>query len=258
MAAVTAAGATSGVYDSIARAAGIAPDPGTTYLDAEHIVILMQENRSFEHMFGTLRGVRGFNDPRAFRQPNGNPVWLQTDTTGETYAPWHMDINETKITWMGSLPHPRNSQVDAWNLWLYNDWIHAKRSSNSAYSAMPLTMGHYSRSDVPFYFALADAFTVCDHNFCSAMSCTDPNRLVFMTGTLRSQQTDTAKANLRNEDIATGGASWSMFSELLEDAGVTWKNYQNDVNYGNGLSTAENVWLGNGTATFEKFGQYHI
>ena len=61
---------------SIQKALAIDPDPGSTWMDAEHIVILMQENRSFDHCFGQLRGVRGFNDPRAIHLPNGNPVWL--------------------------------------------------------------------------------------------------------------------------------------------------------------------------------------
>src|ERR1700723_3080619 len=54
--------------------------------DVEHIIILMQENRSFDHYFGTLRGVRGFSDPRAvninlpLQSGNGTtpvPVFLQ-------------------------------------------------------------------------------------------------------------------------------------------------------------------------------------
>ena len=49
--------------DSIQKALAIDPTPGSTFLDAEHIVLLMQENRSFDHAYGTLRGVRGFNDP---------------------------------------------------------------------------------------------------------------------------------------------------------------------------------------------------
>eukprot|EP01133_Synstelium_polycarpum_P011686 gene11686-13645_t len=61
---------------SIQRALAINPDPGTTYLDAEHVVFLMQENRSFDHVFGSLKGVRGFNDPRAITLANNYPVWL--------------------------------------------------------------------------------------------------------------------------------------------------------------------------------------
>ena len=78
------------------------PQPGSTFLDAEHVVILMQENRSFDHCYGTLRGVRGFNDPRAMTLPDGNPVWLQTNAAGETYAPFRLNIKDTKATWIGS------------------------------------------------------------------------------------------------------------------------------------------------------------
>ena len=83
---------------SIQKALAIDPTPGTSWQDAEHIVILMQENRSFDHCYGTLKGVRGFNDPRAIRLPNGNPVWLQTGESGKTYAPFHLDIRDTKAT----------------------------------------------------------------------------------------------------------------------------------------------------------------
>src|SRR5580692_5146503 len=124
------AGVSGVIPDSIQRALAIEPEPGSTYRDAEHIVILMQENRSFDHALGTLQGVRGFNDPRALRQPNGNSVFAQTSpTTGKTYAPWRLDLRDTRITWMGSVPHSRNSQVDAWNDGLYNNWLDAKKSS---------------------------------------------------------------------------------------------------------------------------------
>ena len=77
-----AAGLSSPLFGSIQRALAIAPEPGSSFLDAEHVVILMQENRSFDHAFGTLRGVRGYNDPRAITLPNGNPVWVQTNAAG--------------------------------------------------------------------------------------------------------------------------------------------------------------------------------
>jgi phospholipase C len=67
------------IPESVKRAFAIEPTPGSTYKDAEHIVILMQENRSFDHALGALQGVRGFNDPRAIRQANGNSVFLQTN-----------------------------------------------------------------------------------------------------------------------------------------------------------------------------------
>src|SRR5215510_2752329 len=100
---------------SIQKALAINPAPGSTYLDAEHIVILMQENRSFDHCFGTLQGVRGFNDPRRIDLANGNPVWLQSNAKGETTAPFRFDIHGSKATWMGCTPHARHTQVDAFN-----------------------------------------------------------------------------------------------------------------------------------------------
>ena len=100
-----AAGISGFLPASIQRAMAINAVPGSTYLDAEHIVILMQENRSFDHCFGTLKGVRGYNDPRAIDLPNKNKVWLQSNEKGETYAPFHLDIKNTKSTWMSSLPH---------------------------------------------------------------------------------------------------------------------------------------------------------
>ena len=85
---------------SIERAFAIEPPAGSTYLDAEHVVILMQENRSFDHVFGRLRGVRGFNDPRAVTLPDGKPVWQQTNAGGETYAPFHLDLKRSNATWL--------------------------------------------------------------------------------------------------------------------------------------------------------------
>src|ERR1700742_288741 len=85
----------SELIPSIQRALAIQPAPGSTYLDAEHIVILMQENRSFDHTFGTLKGVRGFNDPRAITLPDNNPVWLQTNESGNTYGPFRLNIKDS-------------------------------------------------------------------------------------------------------------------------------------------------------------------
>src|ERR1700691_5562587 len=144
-----AAGISGLIPESIQRAYAIQPAAGSTYLDAEHIVILMQENRSFDHVFGTLCGVRGFNDPRAIRLSNGNSVFVQTDAAGNSYGPWRLDIRDTRITWMGSLPHSRQSQVDAWNEGRHDGWLEATRSGEKEYADLPLTMGHYTREDLP-------------------------------------------------------------------------------------------------------------
>ena len=114
------------MLSSVGRASAIDPAPGSSYLDAEHVVILMQENRSFDHCFGRLRGVRGFNDPRAVTLPTGKPVWLQSNSAGETYAPFRLNIKETKATWLGSLPHSWTDQTDARNHGNHDGWLDAK------------------------------------------------------------------------------------------------------------------------------------
>src|ERR1700712_1769447 len=137
-----AAGFSNLLPASVQRALAINPAEGSTFMDAEHIIILMQENRSFDHCFGTLQGVRGFNDPRAMLQPDKKPVWLQSNEKGETFAPFRLNIKNSKVTWMGDLPHSRASQVDAYNSGKYNQWLTAKRSGNKKYADMPLTMGY--------------------------------------------------------------------------------------------------------------------
>ncbi|WP_130731879.1 phosphocholine-specific phospholipase C [Komagataeibacter xylinus] len=254
-----AAGASSRLPASIGRAFAIAPEVGSTWHDAEHVVILMQENRSFDHVFGTLQGVRGFNDPRAMRLPNGNPAFVQGSEAGETYLPWRLNIRDTRVTWMGSIPHSRDSQVDAWNNGGHDRWIDAKKSHHRDYARYPLTMGHYTREDLPFYYALADAFTVCDQNYCGAMTSTTPNRLLFWTGTVRDRQDPTSNVYMRNGEILEGGMTWRTFPERLEQAGVSWKFYQNELSQSGGMSGPERAWLSNfGCNVLECFDQYHV
>jgi phospholipase C len=245
--------------ESIQRALAIDPAAGSTWLDAEHVVILMQENRSFDHTLGTLRGVRGFNDPRAIRLPNGNPVWLQSNTEGDTYAPFRLDIRNTRATWMDSLPHSWSNQVDARNDGRYDQWLNVKRNSIKEYSDMPLTLGYHTREDLPFYYAMADAFTVCDQNFCSSLTGTNPNRLYFWTGTVREEQQEGSRAHVYNDDMDYGTLKWKTFPERLQGAGVSWKCYQNEVAIDTGFQGEEDPWLSNFQDNpLEFFAQYNI
>jgi phospholipase C len=255
-----ATGISSFVPESIQRALAIEPQPGSTFADAEHVVILMQENRSFDHAFGMLQGVRGFNDPRALRQPDGNSVFVQTSqTTGKSYAPWRLDLRDTRITWMGSIPHSRNSQVDAWNEGLYNNWLDAKKSSNQDYQHIPITMGHYTREDLPFYYALADAFTVCDQSYCAVMSSTTPNRSTFWSGTIRDKQSPDSRVYMRNDELFRDRLGWKTYPERLSDAGISWRFYQNELSTTIGLTSEEDAWLSNyGCNVLECFGAYNV
>lgn len=257
---LTATGCASGALpDAVQRASAITPDPGTTFADAEHVVILMQENRSFDHMFGTLQGVRGFNDPRTLRQPDGSSVFLQRDAAGNGHLPWRLNIKDSRITWMGALPHGRWDQVDAWNGGNHNYWIEAKRSGRKEFAHIPMTMGYYTRNDIPFYYALADAFTVCDQHYCSIMTSTTPNRLMFWTGTVREEQEDRSLVYLENGLARPRGLNWKTYPERLEAAGISWKVYQNQIRCEGGVTGNAASWLINdGNNPLEYFDAYPV
>ncbi|WP_242204268.1 phosphocholine-specific phospholipase C [Aestuariivivens insulae] len=243
---------------SVQRALSIDPEEGSTYEDAEHIVLLMQENRSFDHCFGTLRGVRGFNDPRAITLPNRNPVWLQSNKKGETYAPFRLDMKATRATWMGDLPHSFESQVDARNKGKYDNWLEAKRTHRKPYRDMPLTMGYYNREDIPFYYAFADAFTVFDQHFCSSLTGTTPNRNYFWSGKIR--ETPTSKPCVWNSDTYYNSeAKWKTYPERLEEHGISWRVYQNEISVQTGLTGEDEALLANFTDNnFEFFSQFNV
>ncbi len=245
---------------SIQRALSIEADPGTTFLDAEHIVFLMQENRSFDHCYGTLSGVRGFNDPRVIRQPNNLPVWFQTDANQNIYGPFRLDIENTRITWMGSLPHTWKDMVAARNNGNMDKWLIAKKPGDKEYAHMPLTMGYYTRTDIPFYYAFADAFTVCDQHFCASLTGTSPNRSFFWTGTIRENPRDpNSEAHVTNGQINYQDVSWKTYPERLEENNISWKVYQNELSLSVGFSDLEESWLANFTDNnLEFYQQYNV
>ncbi|MFZ4261272.1 phosphocholine-specific phospholipase C [Sphingobacterium sp. HJSM2_6] len=233
---------------SIQRALAIEAAAGTSYLDAEHIVFLMQENRSFDHCYGTLKGVRGFNDPRAMIKPDLLPVWYQQNKLGEYREPFHLDIENTQVTWMGDLPHGWRDMVQARNEGKMDAWLEAKRAGNPKFQHIPLTMGYYTRKDIPFYYAFADAFTVCDQHFCSSLTGTSANRSYFWSGTIREEphQGDSI-AHTDNGQINYKDVTWKTYPERLQEAGVSWKVYQNELSLPVGLDGEEEDWLANFT-----------
>ncbi|MCE7073043.1 phospholipase C, phosphocholine-specific [Dyadobacter sp. CY327] len=258
---LTGAGALSNMLPPvIQKALAIDPAPGSTFYDAEHVVFLMLENRSFDHQLGTLQGVRGYNDPRAIDLPDKNKVWFQSNEAGQTYAPFHLNVKDTKVAWMGSIPHGWSDQTDAMNEGKYDKWLDAKKPGKKQYADIPLTMGYCNRIDFPFYYSMADAFTVCDQNFCSSITGTHPNRYYWMTGTVREQNEPDAKAHLWNiSNYVYPELEWKTYPERLEENGIPWKIYQNEITMGYGLKSEESGWLSNfGTNVLEYFKEYNV
>jgi phospholipase C len=205
-----------------------------TIMDVEHVVILMQENRSFDHYFGTLRGVRGFSDPRPVTLPSGKPVWQQPGPHGESHPPFHLDTSRTSAQWLKSLDHSWKGSHELWKL--HDNWIAAKG---------PMTMGYFERADLPFYHALADAFTICDAYHCSVFGPTNPNRLFLFSGTnglavgndglqaiVNSSEEVNETADQANDSKTFQPYDWTTYAERLSEAGISWRVYQEYDNFG--------------------------
>jgi phospholipase C len=207
---------------SIARAASVPANRRTGSLrDVEHIVVFMQENRSFDHYFGALRGVRGFGDPRPVVLPSGKPVWHQSDGTRDV-LPFRPQIKDLGLQFIQDLAHGWNDGHDAWNGGRYDRWVPAKTAT---------TMAYLTREDIPFHYALADAFTICDAYHCSFLGATDPNRYYMWTGFTGNDGKGGGPV-LGNDEV---GYDWTTYPERLEKAGVSWKIYQDR---GTGLDAA--------------------
>lgn len=255
-------GTSSVLHPSILKALAIEPAALSTFYDAEHVVILMQENRSFDHAFGALKGVRGFLDQRAFVKQDGQSVFFQKDNNGKYAAPARLDLKNTKSTWMSSLPHSWSDQQKALNKRKYDQWLQFKASGNKDYKNIPLTLGYYNREDLPFYYQLADAFTIFDQYFCSSLTGTTPNRLFHWSGSLREQQNGKVKANVYNDNIdydKARQAKWKSFPEILEEQNVSWRIYQNEISLPKGMSGEQEAWLSNFTDNpIEWFSNFNV
>ncbi|WP_405887713.1 phospholipase C, phosphocholine-specific [Streptomyces longwoodensis] len=210
---------------SIERAAALPANHRTGSIeDVEHIVVLMQENRSFDHYFGRLRGVRGFGDPRPVTRPDGTSVWHQSDGTKDV-LPFRPDLDDLGLAFLQDLPHGWNDGHAAFNGGRYDKWVPSKGST---------TMAYLERRDIPFHYALADTFTICDAYHCSFIGSTDPNRYYMWTGYTGNDGKGGGPV-LGNDEA---GYSWTTYPERLEEAGVSWRIYQ-DV--GDGLD-AHGSW----------------
>ena len=241
------AAATLSVFPlSIRRALALAAsDINGTIADVQHVVILMQENRSFDHYFGTLRGVRGFGDRHLVPLASGKSVWSQSDGEKDI-PPFHLSTQTTSALRVPGTPHTFADAQAAWNQGKYGFWPKFKT---------PISMGHYQREDIPFQFALAEAFTLCDAHHCSITTGTDPNRIVFWSGSNFDPEHRRVKENCTEGNAEVNNLRcwikgtlpapgytyqgsafmWPTIPEVLERAGISWRIYQDPNDNWTGL-----------------------
>ncbi|WP_372351792.1 phosphocholine-specific phospholipase C [Streptomyces sp. KL116D] len=204
--------------------AGAPPRGG---LDAvEHVVILMQENRSFDHYFGTLRGVRGFGDRNAIRLPSGKSV-LEQPGALRTVLPFPVreaaETQKKDLQYIGALDHSWSGGAKAWHDGWHDGWITAKTAA---------TMAYYTREDIPLHYELADTFTVCDAYHSSIHSSTSPNRNHLWSGkTGYEANGNRAVGNDAYDEGTHPGYDWGTYAERLEKAGVSWRTYTEWENF---------------------------
>jgi phospholipase C len=225
----------------IARALATSSQCGTLK-DIKHVVILIQENRSFDHYFGSYRGVTGFADPSALPLNDGSGlnVFAQPGYPGgyrgNHLYPFHLDsYNNGECT--NDINHSWGPQHAYWDNGAMDGFVSEHMAVDGSDNG-PLTMGYYNRQDLQFYYALADAFTICDHYFCSVIGPTDPNRLYTMSAWLDPAGTQggpiLSTSSSRVERFGT--LTWPTMPEQLQARGISWKVYGSpDGNYGDNV-----------------------
>src|SRR6202044_1923940 len=193
--------------------------------EIKHVVVLMQENRSFDHYFGAMPGVRGFGDPSVSKE-----LFYQKDPSNPKgyLLPFHADTTTTNAEQIPSSSHSWGPLHDSWDHGKMDSFVTAHIASDG--EAGQYTMAYFKRDDIPFQWALADAFTVCDGYHASMLGPTWPNRLYLMTGQV--DPAGKAGGPVYSNEVPTTGFSWTTYPELLTKAGVSWKVYQENDNYG--------------------------
>ena len=187
--------------------------------DVHHVVILLQENRAFDHYFGTMRGVRGFGDRFTIPVADAPSVFHQRAGTA-TILPFHLDSTMGNAQRVDGTPHGFIDGELAWDHGRYGKWAGLKQRHS---------MGYYTEQELAFQFALADAFTVCDAYHCGIHSSTNPNRLFAFTGTNDPLRTGGGPVTDNENDTLgdpAAGYTYTTYAERLEAAGISWKVYQ--------------------------------
>jgi phospholipase C len=212
-------GSPSSGAETVRRAASVkaaGDDPSAI----KHVVFLMQENRSFDHYFGTLGGVNGYGSTEnsgAFTQawPGGSQ---------STLLPFHMNTKKQLAECTNDLDHSWPTEHASWNGGAMDSFVSTHTAKEGALGIN--TMGYYTKADLPFYYALAKKFTICDRYHCSVLGPTHPNRLMQISGTVDPDGVAGGPVLVTNSSPSVQGTcSWTTMPEVLQDAGISWKAY---------------------------------
>jgi phospholipase C len=159
-----------------------------------HVIVSMQENRSFDHYYGYAPFAGSYGVPGGYKVPDGK---------GALVAPSHLTSPST----------PDISHVWA----AMHAEYHDGKMDGFFTSDGPTAVGYYLAADLPFYYSLFETSTLCVNYFCSALGPTWPNRFYFAAGTSGGITT--------NGVWGYGVFDYPIILDLLEAAGVTWKIY---------------------------------
>jgi len=160
----------------------------------KHIVIACQENRTFDTYFGFYEKAGNFGIPAGYSQPDGK---------GGKVTPHKFHIYDTKDI------------VHSWQT-IHQEWNNGKMDGFYITDGAS-SLGYYDRSDIPYYYGLADNFTLCGNYFCYQLGPTLPNRLALWAGT--------TGGITQNHKLAQGSLDFPTIIDLLEDHGISWKFY---------------------------------
>ncbi len=157
------------------------------------IVVSCQENHSFDNYFGSLpRLPAGFGIPRGWQNSGVKPFHIAT-LTDNGYDP----------------DHGWTATHEAYAGGRMNGFVNNGNGSGA--------MGYYTSTDIPYYYSLAERYTLCAEYFCGVLTDTVPNRMVLYAGTSGGITSDTAPPR--------GALRWPNIITLLDEAGITYANY---------------------------------
>jgi phospholipase C len=189
----------------------------------EHVIIFMQENRPFDHYFGKMQGVRGFNDRATAPLRSGLNAFYQPidqNNLDEYMLPFRADANKTNAMCMPAPEMYYPTDIAMWNSGRMDAWNTAR------YPGMG--MSYFTREDLPYYYALYDNFACGDHYYQSTFTSTNPNRMMLFSG---SNGLSVGEPAVLENDEPRPGWNWTTVGEVLEANNISWRVYQQLDNF---------------------------